>query len=53
MDDPDDELSWLNPWIIADGEDDEDYEDDLRGPLYTIESLVMTGLARKIPGGTG
>ena len=51
MDDPEDELSWLNLRVIDNGEDDEDSEDDLWGPLYTIESLVMAGLAKKIPGG--
>ena len=51
VDDPEDELSWLNLRVIDNGEDDEDSEDDLWGPLYTIESLVMAGLAKKIPGG--
>ena len=51
VDDPEDELSWLNLRVIDNGEDDEDSEDDLWGPRYTIESLVMAGLAKKIPGG--
>ena len=51
VDDPEDELSWLNLRVIDDGEDDEDSEDDLGGPRVTIKSLVMAGLAKKIPGG--
>ena len=50
VDDPEDELSWLNLRYIDDGEDDDDSEDDLGGPIVTIKSLVMAGLAKKIPG---
>ena len=49
-DDPEDELSWLNLRYIDDGEDDDDSEDDIRGPGVTIKSLVMAGLAKKSPG---
>ena len=51
VDDPEDELSWLNLRVIDDGEDNDDSEDDLGGPHNTIRNLVMAGLAKKFPGG--